>query len=291
MLHQVRLWLAYSVVLLIWSGTPLAIQWSATETGLAFSVAARMLIASVCAICVCLALRRPPPLCTTSCKAYLFMGLGFYVAMLGVYWASTRLNSGLLSVLFGLTPITTSLLACWLHQQRLSGPWALAGMALAVLGLAVIFSDSELLSRDGFVLGIAVALLAMLANAWTLVWIKQQPAPPPPLELTIGSIWVSTPLFLVSWWVVDGQLPHVLGLRAQLSILYLAVPGSLLAFVLYYYILRHMRAEQVAMILLFTPVLALAWGHYFNAEQLPQQTWIGSAMILLGLASYLRHCR
>jgi len=60
--------------------------------------------------------------------------------------------------------------------------------------------------------------------------------------------------------------------------------GSVLGFVLYYYMIKHMETGRIALINLITPVLALLLGHGLNNEAVLPQVWFGTAFILLGLA-------
>ena len=60
-------------------------------------------------------------------RTYLAAGLGIFLAMTSVYWSSQFIPSGWISVLFGLAPIVTGLLATFLlaerreHQSRTKG--------------------------------------------------------------------------------------------------------------------------------------------------------------------------
>jgi len=71
--------------------------------------------------------------------------------------------------------------------------------------------------------------------------------------------------------------------RAAWAILYLGVGGSVVGFVLYFYVLQRLEATKVALITLVTPVSALLLGHFFNGEPLPTAVVWGTAAILSGL--------
>jgi len=62
--------------------------------------------------------------------------------------------------------------------------------------------------------------------------------------------------------------------------------GSVVGFVLYYYVLRHVQASRVALVTLMTPVIALLLGQWVNAEVISEREWLGTAIILLGLTSF-----
>lgn len=283
MSRNASLQLAYAIVVLIWATTPLAIQWGAQDTGFAFAAMSRMALGMVFALLVLTLLRTRLPLHRRALLSYACAGGGLFVTMLCVYWGAQRLDSGLMAVIFGLSPLATSLLATlWLREGGLS-PGRIIGMLMGLAGLALIFADRQNAAGEAGWPGIAVLLFAVLVNAATLVGLKRIADDSPPLATATGSLLVSAPLFILAWWLSGGQLPESLSLRGGLSILYLGLFGSVLGFALYYHIVRHLTAAQVALILVITPVMALLIGRLFNDEQLPSQVWLGSAVICCGL--------
>lgn len=274
---------AYAAVVLIWSTTPLAIQWSSAGAGFAFAVLARMAIGVVLALALLAAWRIGLPLHGRARRAYLVSGLGTFGALICTYWGAQYIHSGLVSVLFGLSPLVTGALAAlWLDEPALK-PARLAGMLLALAGLAVIFAGGGEASGTQATAGIVALLAAVLCYSASLVGLKRIADDSPPLATTAGSLIVSLPLFALAWLAVDGRVPHELPLRTGAAIAYLGVFGSVLGFALYYYVIKHMEAGKVALITLVTPVLALLLGHAVNGEAVDARVWAGSALISLGL--------
>jgi drug/metabolite transporter (DMT)-like permease len=72
-------------------------------------------------------------------------------------------------------------------------------------------------------------------------------------------------------------------LRAGLSLLYLSFVGSVVAFMLFYWLLRRMDVTKVLLISLVTPVLALALGAATLGERFGAWAVVGTAMILGGV--------
>jgi drug/metabolite transporter (DMT)-like permease len=276
---------AFLGVVLIWATTPLAIKWSSEGAGFLFGVAARMVLGVlVCLVLVALMRRRLPwhPL---ALRTYLAAGLGLWAAMSSVYWAAQFIPSGLISVVFGLTPVVTALMAAlWLREPALTPP-RLAGMALSLLGLWVVFGHGMSLTGS-WTLGLGGVLLSVLMHSASAVWVKRIDAGLHPIETTTGGLLVAVPLFVLDWALWDGQVPTALPPRAGWSIVYLAVFGSALGFILYYHLLRRIQASQVALITLLTPVLALMLGQALNGETVSARMALGSGAILAGLALF-----
>lgn len=275
---------AYLGIILIWATTPLAIQWSTQGTGFAFAVLARMLIGVVVAGLLVAVWRIGMPLHGRARRAYLVGGLGLFGAMVLTYWGARYVHSGLISVLFGLSPLMAGVLAAlWLGERALT-PLKIAGMVLGALGLAVIFIDGESLGGEHALVGLLALLLAVFIYSASLVGLKRIADDSPPLATTVGTLAVSLPLFALVWAFTDGHLPVMVPPRSGAAIVYLGIFGSVIGFALYYYVIKHLAASKVALITLITPVLALFLGHVFNGESIGLRLWLGSGLILFGLA-------
>lgn len=274
--------LAYVGVILIWATTPLAIQWSGQEVGFLFGITSRMLLGVLAGLTVALLMGMRLPWHASARRTYLAAGLGMFFAMLSVYWASQYIPSGWISVLFGMAPIVTGIMASlWLHEQALT-PTRIVGILLGIAGLAIMLLGAQSLGTTA-PLGIAGMVFSVTAYSASAVAIKRIGADIPALATTIGGLAVVVPLLLAVYYLSDTPLPDAIPARAAVSIIYLGIIGSVLGFAMYYYILRHVEATRVALITLITPVIALLLGHGLNGEPLQTEVWIGTTAILSGL--------
>jgi drug/metabolite transporter (DMT)-like permease len=274
---------AYLGIILIWSTTPLAIQWSTQGGGFAFAVFARMAIGVALAALLLVVWRIDLPLHRRARYSYLAGGLGQFGAMTLTYWGARHIHSGLISVLFGLSPLLTGVFAAlWLGERALT-PLRIAGMALGIGGLATIFAHGDGAGGAQAALGLAALLLAVLIYSASLVWVKRIGDDSPALATTAGTLAVSLPLFGLVWWLAEGRIPVDLPPRAGAAIVYLGVFGSVFGFALYYYVIRHLDTGRVALITLVTPVLALLLGQALNGEEIGARVWLGAGLIAAGL--------
>jgi len=277
--------MAYIGVILIWSTTPLAIAWSSEDAGFLFGVTSRMIIGALLALIVAALLGSGMQWKRRAMQAYIISGLGIYGAMLSVYWAAQYIPSGWISLLFGLSPLFTAVMAYfWLDGEPLTRS-RLAGMLTGLAGLAVVFSSSLNLDTHA-AYGVAGVLLSGLIHSASAVWVKRIDAQLPAIVLTSGGLAFAAPLFLITWLITQQPLPAGITDRTAVSIAYLALFGSVLGFALYYYVLRHVEATRVSLMALMSPVLALALGHILNGEPLTPDILIGTALILSGLAMF-----
>ena len=273
---------AFVTVILIWSTTPLAIKWSALGVGFSFAVFLRMAIGVLLCAVLLAAFRVRVPLHRKALLAYVAGGLSMFAAMALTYWSSQFVSSGMIAVLYGMSPLVTSLGAMlWLEEEALT-PSKLAGMVMGVLGLFLVFRGGLGLGA-GSAAGLLALFLAVVSQSLGLVWLKRIDDDSPPLAMTLGILVVALPLFFAAWWMVDGHVPEAVPERAVAATLYLGTFGSVLGFALYYYLIKHMEAGRIALITLITPVMALLLGHGLNNEAVLPQVWLGTASIVLGL--------
>jgi drug/metabolite transporter (DMT)-like permease len=276
---------AYLGIVLIWGTTPLAIKWSGEGVGYLFGVTGRMVIGVILALLVLRLIGQPLVWHKRARHTYLAAGLGIFIAMTAVYWASQFIPSGWVSVVFGLSPIFTGLMArIWLQEPGLDLQRFLA-VLVALAGLGTIFSVGVDLGV-GFVLGLCGVLISVITHCASAVWVKRIDAQLHGLVVTAGGLMVAVPLFLLSWFLQGQSWPVVIEQRALTSILYLGIVGSVLGFALYFYVLRHVETTKVALITLITPVIALLMGNWLNAEQVDVKVWFGTALIMLGLLGF-----
>lgn len=274
-----RIYLAYLSIILLWATTPLAIKWSGEGTGFLFGVTARMTIGLVCILLVLGLSKQRLIWHRKALQTYLAVSLQIYGSMLVVYWAAQFIPSGWISVIFGLLPLMTALLAAiWLRERSLT-PGTVLAYVLGLCGLWIMFGSALQLGHEA-VLGIAGVLVSTFLQAVSSVWIKRIDAKIPALSQVTGGLLLSLPLYLITWVKFDGHWPTAISPTSLASIIYLGMIATTVGFVLYYYLLIHQSATKVALITLVSPIMALLLGHAVNHEPLTMKVVTGTLLIL-----------
>ena len=278
------IYLVFLSVVAIWSTTPLAIQWSTLGSDFNFAVVSRMLIGLV--ICLLLLSIRKQKLNTSklAINNYLYAGLGVFTTMSLVYYSSQTVPSGIISIVFGLTPIITGIFALLLLQESFFKFHKIAGLLLGLVGLVIIFKQTLSVSTE-MITGLLAVTFAMAFQSFISVKLKQVNASISALETTTGALIVSVPLFILSWALTEGVIPETT-FKAVLSIGYLALFGSVIGFMSYYYLIRHTSVRVVGIVPLITPVFALLLGANLNNETLTSVQLSGIILVLIGLSYY-----
>lgn len=277
---------AYLAVLVIWSTTPLAVAWSSETVHPVMAAWLRMALAAVLGLVLVRVFGLQLPWHRTALKSYGYAVLGVFGAMFCTYLAVAYVPTGLISVMYGLSPLLSGLLGQRLLGEKPFAPHQWIAFILSLGGLAQIFLDDLVLKGDGLP-GMLLLVAAVVLFALSGVMVKRVGADVHPLPATVGALLVSLPLFGVAWLLLDGTLPTLdFSSHSPWAILYLATFGSLVGFVCYFYVLRHLPASTVALVTLATPAFALMLGSWLNDERLTVSLVLGSILITLGLALY-----
>lgn len=275
---------AYLTVIIIWSTTPLAIQWSGIGVGYEFGVAARMVIGLAALLLIVRLRGLTLPWNSHARKVYLVGGISIFFAMSFVYWSAQFIPSGWISVIFGLSPIITSAFATVILRENNLTAGRVFGMLLGLLGLVVVFAEGLSLTNAAW-MGVAGVTIGTVSQSLGAVLLQKLKTDMPAILITAGSLIVATPLFLMNFLLMQ-DWPESISSVTLLSIIYLAIMGSAIGFPLYFYLLKNLNAERVALIALITPVTALLVGALFNNEIISSRVWLGTALIVAGLAIY-----
>ncbi|MGO2415385.1 DMT family transporter [Cobetia crustatorum] len=277
---------AYCVVLMVWSTTPLAISWSASGWLPAWSAMGRMLIAACIGYPLLRVMGLKMDFSVAAMRSYIAAALGIWGGMYFAYIAAGWLPSGIMSLLFGLAPLLSGLYARWWLKSAPLDKLQWLGFVLALGGLAVAVSDSLALPPGSWK-GVLTMLLAVNCFAASGVLVQRERAGLHPLVQTEGALLVSLPLYFICALVVDG-VPAALPVGRPLgAILYLGVFGSLIGYLCYYFVLSRLSASTVALATLITPIFAMSLGATLNGELISSRVLSGALLIVVGLCAYL----
>lgn len=277
---------AYLGLVVIWSTTPLAMVLSLRDFDAVWALALRMLIAALLAHGVLRLAGLRLALGGDALRRYAIGALSMYGAMIFTYLGARHLPSGMIAILFGLSPLLVGLFSVLAFRgTRFSGlQWL--GLVVALAGLAQIFLQGERLAALD-TSSILLVLAGVATYGVSALWIKHLPNSLPPLVQTTGALWLSALAALLTIPVLGGAAPaHLPSLAGALALLYSAAVGSIVAMLFYFFLLQRIEVGTMALTTLVTPVFALLLGVVFNHERFHAEILWGMGLILLGLAGY-----
>ncbi len=202
-----------------------------------------------------------------------------------VFWGEQYISSGLAAVLQSTLPAFGLVFAhIHLPGERLSWPRIL-GVILGVCGVGVVFSNQLAASGRQALAGCVALILSAMFAAYANVLVKARGTKLNPVILAGGQMFFGLLLLFAVGIPMEGNPFHLRwSSMAVLSLIYLAVVGSVVAFVLYYWLVLNMDVTKSMLIALVTPVVAVILGMIVLDEEIGWRTLIGGAMIMLGIS-------
>lgn len=202
-----------------------------------------------------------------------------------VFWGEEHIPSGLAAVLQSTFPAFGLVIAhFYLPQERITAT-RVAGVLLGVIGIAVIFSNQLSIPGNLALLGSVALVLSALFGSYGNVLVKAYGTQIDPQVLAAGQMICGFPPLLILGIASEGNPLHFhWTTMAFVSLAYLVVVGSVLAFGLYYWLVRHMDVTTTMLIALVTPVVAVVLGMIVLRETLNWRLLAGGACIVAGLA-------
>jgi drug/metabolite transporter (DMT)-like permease len=278
----VAAWLALCV---IWSSTWLAIKVGLRDLPPVSFCAIRFIIAS--AVLLLIRVGRVPILLEHAAD-YGFLALtgllSFTVNYGLLFWGEQHISSGLAAVLQATIP-SFGLIFAHFYVVGEKMKWERALGALIALGGVAIICARVLHVQGAMPLrgGLAI-IIGAAATAYANVLIKARrpnfaPATMAGWQMIFGLI----PLLALGLWWDGNPLAFHWTLRALGCLLYLALVGSVLAFLLFYWLMPRIAVTNLLTIALITPPLAIAFGWIAAGETLSPWALVGAFFVLLGV--------
>ena len=201
-----------------------------------------------------------------------------------VFWGEQYISSGLAAVLQSTFPLFGLVIAhFYLPSERMT-TLKVVGVLLGVFGVAVIFSDQLTIAGSMALLGSIALVLSAVFGSYSNVLVKAYGGKIDPQILAASQmVFGFVPLLAAGFATEGNPLRFNWTVSALLALMYLVIVGSVIAFALYYWLLRNMDVTNTMLIALVTPVVAVILGMLVLQEQLNWRLVAGTACIILGL--------
>ena len=202
-----------------------------------------------------------------------------------LFWGEQFISSGLAAVLQATIPAFGLVIAhFYLPGERMT--WArIFGVALGVCGVGIVFSNQLALSGGKALAGCVALVFSSFFVAYSNVLVKARGKNLEPSVIAAGQMFFGMiPLLLIGIPLEGNPLKFHWTVMAVVAMFYLAIVGSVLAFLLYYWLVHNMDVTKSMLIALVTPVVAVVLGMIVLREQLNWRTLAGGATIMLGIA-------
>ncbi len=283
----------FAAIYLIWGSTYLAIRFAVESIPPFLMLAARFLAAGVLMYAWLRLRGTPRPSPRQWAGAAAVGGLLLLGGTGAVGWAEQWIPSGLAALIVAIVPVWMVLMDWAGPNRRRPGRAVVIGLVLGLAGVAVLVGPVDLGGggRMQFI-GSMVVVLGTLSWATGSVYGQRLPRPASTwmtaaLQMTMGGVLLAGAGTAMGEW---GRLDlSAISQRSALSLGYLMVFGSLIAFAAYVYLLRHSTPARVGSYAYVNPVVAVLLGWAMAAEPVTARTVIAAATILTGVVLIVTH--
>ncbi|MBM2841409.1 MAG: Multidrug transporter permease [Bacteroidetes bacterium] len=282
--ERVRVWIGFVIVSWVWGSTWLAIKIGLHSVPPMIGAGIRFLIASAILYTVVRMRKIEIPVSPELRRLYIILIFFSYAIPFGVvYWCQQFIPTGLSSILFGAYPLWVALISHFLLTNERLDVYKVAGILLGFIGVFIIFSkDVHWTDPRGFI-GMFGILCTTLMQAFALVMIKKYAQPVNPFALNFVGMSVAGVLLFSAGLMFESFSSVTWDAAAVGSILYLAVVGSVIAFVTYHWLLKRVEAVYLSLVSFINPIIAVILGAIILDETLAASVLLGASFVLVGI--------
>jgi drug/metabolite transporter (DMT)-like permease len=277
------------VTCLIWSTVWLFIKLGVRDVPPVTFAVFRLAVALAVLLPIAMARRTPFPQSPRDWRLIAGTGvilLGLNYALLN--WGIQYISSGLTAVLQAMTPAFGFLFAHLLLRDEKMTALKAAALALGVAGVGIIFIDQLEAAGTRGLLGSAAVVGGAMCVAIAYVEMRRSGSHLHPTAITSGQMLSALgPLTAYAALAEGNPLDTTWTMTAALSVLYLALLGSVAGAWLNYWLLARIGATRLLVMGLLEPLIAVLMGAAFLGESINVRTLAGGCCILIGVALVL----
>jgi drug/metabolite transporter (DMT)-like permease len=283
---------AFAAVYIIWGSTYLAIRF-AIETVPPFLMASSRFLIAGALMYGWARLRGVPHPQRVHWEGAAIVGGLLLLGGNGILsWAEQRVPSGLAALLVATVPLWMVLMDS-VQRRAVPAGQVIAGLLLGLLGLALLIGPGLWVGNSALdPVGLGAILLASFSWALGSLASRRVQLPKAPMMATATEMLAGGALLLVLSLALGegGQLSLAdISLRSALSLGYLILFGSIVAFTAYVWLLNNTTPARVSTYAYVNPVVAVFLGWAFAGEALTAQTLLAAAVIVAAVVIITTH--
>ncbi len=286
--------LLYALSVLIWGSTWFAIEFQLGTVSPVVSIFYRYVLATAVLFAWCLWRRLPLRFPLRAHRAFVLLGLLLFgLNYVAAYQAQVYISSALNAILFSMLVWVNIVNARWIFGTRIE-PRVYLGATLGLAGLVVLFWPE--IAKTGWtgrvaigagisLLGATIASFGNMASQWA-----QSQKLPVVQSNAWGMAYGSLIMFAFALLRGDAFTFDVRPAYA-ISLVYLAVFGSVIAFGVYLTLLGRIGAHKAGYVVVMFPIVAVILSTLFEGLRLTPNLLFGLALALAGNVVILRRAK
>ncbi len=277
-------WAEMGLLAALWGGSFLAIEVALREAGVATLVAFRVLGAALVLWAWVGARGLPVPRAPRAWGAFLVMGLfNNALPFTLITWGQRSIESGLAAILNASTAVMGVLVAAAAFGDERLTRRKLLGVAVGFAGVVTAIGPGALRTFDVTSLAQLAILGASLSYALSAAFSRVAMAGVAPEVAAAGMLTASSLVMVPAALASEGGPPGGWGGPVWAALLYLAVPSTAVAYLIFYRLLRRVGSGNTSLVTLLVAPVAILLGALVLAEALPLRAYVGFALLAGGL--------
>jgi len=282
-----RVIFAFFIIYFVWGSTYLAIRIAVASVPPLFAAGVRFFLAGLALLLWSKLRGVPNPTPIEWRNLSIEAALMFLCGYSALFWAETRIPSGIASVLIATTPVWIALVEIVVFKRQRFQPSLAWAIGFGIAGVALL----TLRRSTGQIPLLPCLAITGAQIAWSFGTVFSQTLRAPASKiLTAGAQMTLGGLMLLFCAWLTGETtpwPHI-SATAAAALVYMIVAGSILAFTAYAWLLARMPATVVSSYAYVNPVVALAIGYWLGNEAINRNIMIGTALVLVSVVLILR---
>ncbi len=277
----------FSVVVLIWGSTWLAITFQFGEVDSSLSVAVRFFFAALILLAYCkfkgLSLALPRHIHIKMAG----VGLCLYTLDYSLLYQSQQYIISAIVALMSSGMVYINVVLRRVLLKKAIRPEVIVGATFGLIGIGLIFLPefSKVSANEYIVLGISFALASFFfASLGNVISERILDHGTPVIQMNFWAMSYGVLFLTVSALASGAEIVIPSNPQYYYSLAYLTVFGSVLAFGAYMQLVKQMGSDKAAYVVLVYPIVALILSTIFEGYTWHTEAFIGVAIVLLGNA-------
>ena len=280
----------YLATVLIWGSTWLAIEFQLGDVAVEISLFYRFAIAAILMWAFVLFKNLPMRYSWRDHGFFTLLALfNFGLNYLTLYWAQNYLISAMASIAFSML-LVMNIINTRLFFSKPIAKRIYVGALLGVLGIASLFwpQIQQFDLSNGTLVGLLLALSGtFVASLGNMISVRNSQRD---IGVMQGNAWgmlYSAIGLAVYVLISDVQLTFTAPASYWVSLLYLAIFGTVIAFACYFALLKNIGPERASYVIVLFPLVAVVLSTLFEGFEWQTNTFIGFSLVLFGNAIVL----
>ncbi len=284
--HRWQTLLAFAIIYLVWGSTFLAIRIGVRELPPFLFAGMRFIAAGAAIFLWSLGKGQPWPELRQWTSATLLAILIFVIDYGLVFWAETRVPSGLTAVMMATIPGFTALAEILiLRTQKLTLRLGFA-LLLGIAGVAELVSPTGFGQRAVDPRGAVALIVGAMGWSFGSVLTRKLPLPQSKVmsscvQMLVGGILLTVTAALLGEF--KGFNIRAVSWGAWVALIYLIVAGSIIAFTAFIWLIAHESPTKVGTYAYVNPVVAVLLGYFLAGESLGARSVAGTLLVLVSV--------